>query len=672
MIEAELPDGTILEFPEGTDQAVIQGAVKKYLSTANQPEQQKTETLTLNDLDTAFQKIPGIPTLSEFAAGTNRTVAGFLDFLGPDNLNAVLELGGSSKRVPTFSSGMVESGTFSDDLTGKIASSAGEILPLAAGVGQTLRTLAKNLPNLAAGETATTGALRQLGSTTAAGDAGAAVLSGAGMEVGREVGGEDGAMIGQVLAPIAAPFGAQALKVTAKRAFAGGEAGLKNLKSALDDFAEIGTTPTVGTATENKLRRGLENLSSKVLGGDSIKRSFDRSESAMQARLKEIADKLSTVSGDVEAGGVIQRGIKGEGGFVDRFINRSGLLWKGFDDLIDDEALVVATNTTKALDEMVSSSKVGEVLNNPLVSKIKTALDESNGSIDYRTFRQLRSSIGERLGSKDLVSDIPKAQLKRVYGALSEDLRKVASNSGSEAEKSLTRANKYTAAGHKRIDDFVSRISNKVDLDKVFNAATKGGEGIQSINAIKRSLKPEEWEAVVSNVVRKLGRASSGQQDDIGEVFSLNKLLTDWDKLGKAKKVIFSGSPNLDKYRNSLDKIARAANRYKEGIKDFGNPSGTGQFLTNVGVVSGGASALATGNLSAFGVLLGGVAANSATARLMSSPVFVSWLAKSVKAPNLSGPIAALSSVAKLTGEFEPLQELIDTLREGSQQSEQK
>jgi hypothetical protein len=391
----------------------------------------------------------------------------------------------------------------------------------------------------------------------------------------------------------------------------------------------------------------------------------------MQARLKEIADKLSTVSGDVEAGGVIQRGIKGEGGFVDRFINRSGLLWKGFDDLIDDEALVVATNTTKALDEMVSSSKVGEVLNNPLVSKIKTALDESNGSIDYRTFRQLRSSIGERLGSKDLVSDIPKAQLKRVYGALSEDLRKVASNSGSEAEKSLTRANKYTAAGHKRIDDFVSRISNKVDLDKVFNAATKGGEGIQSINAIKRSLKPEEWEAVVSNVVRKLGRASSGQQDDIGEVFSLNKLLTDWDKLGKAKKVIFSGSPNLDKYRNSLDKIARAANRYKEGIKDFGNPSGTGQFLTNVGVVSGGASALATGNLSAFGVLLGGVAANSATARLMSSPVFVSWLAKSVKAPNLSGPIASLSSVAKLTGEFEPLQELIDTLREGSQQSEQ-
>ena len=31
MIEAELPDGTILEFPEGTDQAVIQRVVRQQL-----------------------------------------------------------------------------------------------------------------------------------------------------------------------------------------------------------------------------------------------------------------------------------------------------------------------------------------------------------------------------------------------------------------------------------------------------------------------------------------------------------------------------------------------------------------------------------------------------------------------------------------------------------------
>ena len=31
MIEAELPDGTILEFPEGTDQSVIQRVVKQRL-----------------------------------------------------------------------------------------------------------------------------------------------------------------------------------------------------------------------------------------------------------------------------------------------------------------------------------------------------------------------------------------------------------------------------------------------------------------------------------------------------------------------------------------------------------------------------------------------------------------------------------------------------------------
>jgi len=41
-IEAELPDGTILEFPDGTDQSVIQSAVKSTLSTGSPPAQQPT------------------------------------------------------------------------------------------------------------------------------------------------------------------------------------------------------------------------------------------------------------------------------------------------------------------------------------------------------------------------------------------------------------------------------------------------------------------------------------------------------------------------------------------------------------------------------------------------------------------------------------------------------
>jgi hypothetical protein len=41
MIEAELPDGTVLEFPEGTSPDVVQRVVKQRLGVAETPEPSK-------------------------------------------------------------------------------------------------------------------------------------------------------------------------------------------------------------------------------------------------------------------------------------------------------------------------------------------------------------------------------------------------------------------------------------------------------------------------------------------------------------------------------------------------------------------------------------------------------------------------------------------------------
>lgn len=161
------------------------------------------DVISLKEVDEAFKKIPGVKTLSEFAAGANRSVAGFLDFIGPDNVNAVLALAGSDKRVPTFGELVPERGSFDQGLSGEIAASAGELVPAALGIGQGLKTAASNLPKIQAGESAGTGVARQLGSSTPKQDVVGAVAAGAGGEIGREVGGEDGALVGSVLAPVA-------------------------------------------------------------------------------------------------------------------------------------------------------------------------------------------------------------------------------------------------------------------------------------------------------------------------------------------------------------------------------------------------------------------------------------------------------------------------------------
>ena len=204
-LEAEFVRRQSAQQPEAQDDGIRRIDSSSVDSDSTGVQQEKVlGDVSLEEVDKALLSVPGVPSLAEFAAGSNRSVAGFLDFLGPDNINAVLELAGSEKRVPTFSGAIASKGGFVEDgLQQKILSTAGEIAPAALGVGQTLRSLASKLPQAVAGETAGTGVVRQLGQTTAKQDIIGASAAGAGQEAGREVAGEKGALIGGVLAPVA-------------------------------------------------------------------------------------------------------------------------------------------------------------------------------------------------------------------------------------------------------------------------------------------------------------------------------------------------------------------------------------------------------------------------------------------------------------------------------------
>ena len=72
----------------------------------------------------------------EFAAGVNRPVAEFLDFVGPDTINAFLNVVGSEKRVPTLAENIpgIE-GNFMEQGGARTAVRlAGNALPMAAGM----------------------------------------------------------------------------------------------------------------------------------------------------------------------------------------------------------------------------------------------------------------------------------------------------------------------------------------------------------------------------------------------------------------------------------------------------------------------------------------------------------------------------------------------------------
>lgn len=596
---------------------------------------------------------------NEAALGFTRGGVGVVDALGSvirAPVNAALRIAGADYQIPTLreslsnTSSTLEGQHMESGLPQRIISSASELIPSSIAAGSAIRGAAASIPQIAQTANNMVPAIaRQLGMTTAKGDAAYGALSGVGSELGREVGGDSGALVGSVAAPLTPALAAQAGGAALRKIF--GPSSAESAKNIIDDFASFGSTPTVGMMSGKQSIQGAENVSAPAMGGSPLRKASEKIAQNMQAKLSNIADNISAKEGAETAGLAVQKGINGKGGFIDNFRQNNAVLWNKSDSLIDQTIPVDLANTKAKLSQLVQGGNMGSILDNPKLSQIKDALDNS-ATVDYETVRKLRSSIGQKLAGNDLVSDIPKAELKQIYGALSQDIKTLAQRSSPEALKAFERANSYTSAGHARIDDYLQRISNKVNPDQVFKDIAKGGEGVKAILTVKKSIPTEDWEVVASNVVRRLGRSSSGAQnaageDALGDAFSINKFVTDWDKLGPARKAIFSGSEKLDRYSNDLNKIARAASVVKESRAPAANASGSAQAASRYAAGSAAVGSLVTGNATPILIAASGVAFNRAGARLMTNPKFVAMLAERGGKPVTKGFITSLVGLAK-------------------------
>jgi len=596
---------------------------------------------------------------NEAALGFTRGGVGVVDALGGvirAPVNAALRVAGADYQIPSLreslanTSQSLEGQHMESGLPQRIVSSAGELIPSSVAAGSVIRGAAASVPQIAQTANNMIPAIaRQLGMTTAKGDAAYGALSGVGSELGREVGGDRGALVGSVAVPLAPALVAQAGWAAIRKIF--GPSSLESAKNIIDDFASFGSTPTVGMMSGRQSIQGAENVSAPAMGGSPLRKASEKIAQKMQEKLGNIANNISAKEGAETAGLAVQKGITGKGGFIDNFRQNNAVLWNKSDSLIDQTIPVDLANTKAKLSQLVQGGNMGSILDNPKLSQIKDALDNS-ATVDYETARKLRSSIGQKLAGNDLVSDIPRAELKQIYGALSQDIKGLAQQSSPEALKAFERANSYTSAGHTRIDDYLQRISNKVNPDQVFRDIAKGGEGVKGILTVKKSIPTEDWEVVAANVVRRLGRSSSGAQnavgdDALGDAFSINKFVTDWDKLGPARKAIFSGSEKLDRYADDLNRIARAASVVKESRSAAANASGSAQAASRYAAGSAAISSAVMLNPTPILIATAGVTFNNSGARLMANPKFVAMLAERGHKPITKGLVSSMVGLAK-------------------------
>ena len=449
-----------------------------------------------------------------------------------------------------------------------------------------------------------------------------------------------------------------------------GKAAVKS-RERLKAFIDAGVSPTLGQVSQKRAIQTVELMlgnfpgASGRIASHALKAQDDLGKIAFNSASKLINKTLP--ASEVEVGKAITQGIKNgvnaSDGFIGRFQSRVGQLFEEASQLVPKNTLVSLESTLTKLKDLVSPIKGAEatslILKNQFLDDIfkglQTDLKKNGGKLSWEAVKALRSKIGNKLSSFDLIPDVDKAQLKLIYGALSEDLKLTAKGISKKAYNKILRADKYYSKGLKRIEDYLQPITKVGDPDRIVSVLLNSAkEGASRINAIKKSLNPDQYKIFLSSVIDRLGRIQPAQAigGDILEgsgKFSSETFLTNWSRLSdKAKEALFTGKGWSKEMIKDFDNIVKISSIIRQSGKTFKNPSGTADRVVGQGIVLGGGATAFTGNPAFLVGVLGAIGGANISSRLFTNPSFIKWLAQGTKIASTKGMDGILTHIGKL------------------------
>lgn len=467
------------------------------------------------------------------------------------------------------------------------------------------------------------------------------------------------------LAPGVATYGAETGLL---RLLRGGEKGRQAAANAVDDFASVGATPSVGQAAGNWRTQGLESLlAGGPTSGGIMARYAEQQAHQMGSGLASRAEALSRNASAESAGRAIEQGAQ-------LFSNNTkvmqrGLYWQA-DQFIPGNTPVPLSNTWQKVVQLTApnpgaTATTGAMVNGT-IAKLRDTLEQDlaagGGRITYDALKRIRTDIGEAISDYSLSPDTPTREYKALYAALSRDMEEAAKAKGPAAVAAAQRANNYTRAAADRLEQIDRVVSKAGGPEKVYSAVMSGTQdGGTTLRAVMQSLPPEGQKAVTAAVIKRMGLATPGQQDAAGEAFSAGTFLTNWNRISpEARRALF------DRYgpgfSANMDKIARVAERIRTGSKVFANPSGTankaGAYTFWTSLAGAGLSMPWIGPMPFISLVAGGAGANL-MARFMTDPSKVAWLAR-----NAEKPVGAVLGELSVLAQKDPdMAQLYDELR---------
>lgn len=461
--------------------------------------------------------------------------------------------------------------------------------------------------------------------------------------IARESGAGEGTQAAASVLGALAPGGASYATGASLRGLARGRDGTQ-MQQTIDDFAKLGATPSVGQASGNRMVQGAENL---LAGGPTsagvMGRFAEKQAEQIGAGLQRQGESLMRNASGERAGRAIERGMdtfRGNTGATKR-----ALYWQA-DQFIPGQTPVNLGETWREVVQLTTptpgAQATTQALVNPRIQQLRETLQQDiaagGGQISYEAMKRIRSDIGEAITDFSLSPDTPTRELKRLYGALSRDMEAAAQARGPAAAAAAKRANNYTRAAADRLETVQRVIDKNGGPEKVFEAAMSGTrDGGTTLRAVMQSLPQDGQKAVTAAVIKRMGLATPGVQDAAGDVFSAQTFLTNWNRVSpEAKRALFDR--HGPQFSNDMDRIARVAQNIRDGSKVFANPSGTANRAAAITYGGSLVASLLDPSLATTGALVAGGAVANVSARLMTNPRVVRYLAAITPLPKGSVP----------------------------------
>lgn len=441
-------------------------------------------------------------------------------------------------------------------------------------------------------------------------------------------------------------------------------------------FDRINVPPTAAAVSDNPaVQSTIKQLSETLVGGPIRNATRDSLEQTARAAGR-IAGTSGTATTPTAGGQAIQRGVErftrpalNNVDSLDDFdlaavastparatghAQRSAALYEQVSRQIPQGATGTLQNSSRVFAD-ISASREAAGIGSRLGGQLESAIAETmqaGGRMTYNSMRRLRTEIGRitRFGQAD--RSLNNSELQRLYGALTDDLFKLVNDTGgSQAGTALRRADRIYSAGKTRIDNVLARLSETrggiaVTPDAAFESIVKmaragGRQNTAALSEVKASLSASEWGDVSSAIIHELGRPTPGAGSVTQEIgFSVNTFMTNFNKLTQdARRVLFSGA-GREGLETALDDLATVVSAQKD-VEALGNSSRTATNAINLSGFAG----LIVSPTTTLSVALGAYG----TAKFMASPRYVRWLTRATRIRQLPNSARVMAShVVKL------------------------